>query len=159
QSQYTMVAAIDALDDATVRFRLKRPSGSMLSGLAFPWNFIYKADILAQDMHWYESNIMGSGPFMFVEHVRGSHLVGKKNPAFWDTGKPYRDGFRAIFNRDPAGGVAAIRGERGHIEFRGLAPKQRDELVKALGPKITVQESPWDCILLVAMNHDKKPFD
>ena len=40
QSQYTMVAAIDALDDATVRFRLKRTSGSMLSSLASPWNFI-----------------------------------------------------------------------------------------------------------------------
>jgi len=159
QSQYVMVAAVDALDDATVRFRLKRPSGSMLSGLASPWNFIYKADTLAKDMHWYESNIMGSGPFMFVEHVRGSHLVGKKNPNYWDKGKPYLDGFRAIFISDTAARLAAIRGERAHIEFRGFAPKQRDELVKALGAKITVQESPWDCILLIALNHDKKPFD
>ena len=159
QSQYTMVEAVDVLDDFTVRFRLKRPSGSMLSSLASPWNFIYKADILAKDMHWYESNIMGSGPFIFVEHVRGSHLVGKKNPDYWDKGKPYLDGFRAIFITDTAARVAAVRGERVHIEFRGFAPKQRDDLVKALGPKITVQESPWDCILLVAMNHDKKPFD
>jgi peptide/nickel transport system substrate-binding protein len=45
-----------------------------------------------------------------------------------------------------------------HIEFRGLAPKQRDDLVKALGPKITVQESPWDCALLVAINHERQPF-
>jgi len=131
----------------------------MLSGLASPWNFIYQAATLAKDMHWYESNIMGSGPFMFVEHVRGSHLVGKKNPNYWDKGKPYLEGFRSIFISDTAARVAAIRGERAHIEFRGLAPKQRDELVKALGAKITVQESPWDCILLVALNHDKKPFD
>ncbi len=159
QSQYAMVAAVEVIDDATVRFRLKRPSGSMLAGLASPWNFIYKADILAKDMHWYESNIMGSGPFVFVEHVRGSHLVGKKNPDYWDKGKPYLDGFRAIFISDTAARLAAIRGERAHIEFRGFAPKQRDELVKALGTKITVQESPWDCILLIAMNHDKKPLD
>src|SRR5712692_23651 len=159
QSQYAVVAAIDVLDDTTVRFRLKRPSGSMLSSLASPWNFIYKADLLARDMHWYENNIMGSGPFMFVEHVRGSHLVGKKNPDYWDKGKPYLDGFRAIFITDTAARIAAIRGERAHIEFRGFAPKQRDELVKALGAKITVQESPWDCILLIALNHEKKPFD
>src|SRR5439155_533025 len=25
--------------------------------------------------------------------------------------------------------------------------------------KVTVQESPWDCDLLVAMNHERKPFD
>ncbi len=159
QGQYTAVEAVEAPDDSTVRFRLKWPSASMLSGLASPWNFIYKADILAKDMHWYESNIMGSGPFVFVEHVRGSHLVGKKNPDYSDTGKPYLGGYRAIFISDTAARVAAIRGERVHIEFRGLAPKQRDDLVKALGPKITVQESPWDCILLVAINHEKKPFD
>ena len=94
---------------------------------------------------------------MFVEHVRGSHLVGKRNPNYWEKGKPYLDSYRAIFISDTAARVAALKGERVHIEFRGLAPKQRDEIVKALGPK-AVQESPWDCILLVALNHEK-PFD
>jgi len=31
--------------------------------------------------------------------------------------------------------------------------------VAALGPKVTVQESPWDCLLFVSMHHEKKPFD
>jgi peptide/nickel transport system substrate-binding protein len=159
KGQYEAVEVIEAPDDQTVRFRLKWPSASMLSGLASPWNFIYKADTLAKDMHWYENHIMGSGPFVFVEHVRGSHLVGKRNPDYWDQGKPYLDGYRALFISDTAARVAALRGERVHIEFRGLAPKQRDELVRAWGPKIVVQESPWDCILLVAINHERKPFD
>ena len=38
---------------------------------------------------------MGTGPFTFVEHVKGSHWVGKKNPDYWDKGKPYLDGYRA----------------------------------------------------------------
>ena len=159
QAQYAVVEAVEAPDNATVRFRLKRPSASFLLSLASPWNFIYKADILAKDMHWYEQHIMGSGPFMFVEHVRGAHLVGKRNPNYWDKGKPYLDGYRSLFISDTAARVAALKGERAHIEFRGLAPKQRDEIVKALGTKVTVQESPWDCILLVTMNHEKKPFD
>jgi peptide/nickel transport system substrate-binding protein len=94
-----------------------------------------------------------------VEHVRGSHVVGKRNPDYWDKGKPYLDGIRAVFIKDTGARVAAIRSERAMIEFRGFAPKARDDLVKALGPKITVQESPWDCILLVAINHKRKPFD
>src|SRR5947209_7072053 len=76
-----------------------------------------------------------------------------------DKGKPYLDGYRAIFITDPAARVAAIRSERALIEFRGFAPPERDVLVKDLGRKITVQESPWDCALWVAMNHEKKPFD
>src|SRR2546426_11699447 len=86
------------------------------------------------------------------EHVKGSHWVGKKNPNYWDKGKPYLDGYRAIFIRDSAAQVSAVRGERAHIQFRGFSPAERDNLVAALGSKIAVQESPWDCALLVAMN-------
>jgi peptide/nickel transport system substrate-binding protein len=159
KGQYAVVEAVEAPDPYTVRFRLKWPSGSFVTSLASPWNFIYKADILAKDMTWYEKNIMGTGPFTFVEHVKGSHVVGKKNPDYWDKGKPYLDGFRAMFVRDSAAQVALIRGERAHIQFRGFSPAERDSLKQALGDKVVVQESPWDCILMVAINHEKKPFD
>ena len=61
-------------------------------------------------MRWYETNVMGTGPFKFVEHVKGSHWVGKKNPDYWDKGKPYLDGYRAIFISSSSAQVAAIRG-------------------------------------------------
>ena len=93
-----------------------------------------------------------------MEYVRGSHWVGKKNPDYWDKGKPYLDGYRAIFIQDASAQVAAIRGERAMIQFRGFTPAQRDGLVQALGNKITVQESPWNCSIQVAMNQEKKPF-
>jgi peptide/nickel transport system substrate-binding protein len=156
---YQAVRAVEAPDPYTVVFRLKWPESSFLLNLCSPWNWIYRADILEKDPAWYEKNVMGTGPFTFVEHVKGSHWVGKKNPNYWDTGKPYLDGYRAIFIRDSAAQVAAIRGERAHIQFRGFSPAERDSLVAALGPKVTVQESPWDCVLMVAMHHEKKPFD
>ena len=110
--------------------------------LASPWNWIYKADILAKDMRWYETNVMGTGPFIFVEHVRartgsasGTRTTGTRANPIWT-------GFGRIFITDSAAQVAAVRGERAHIQFRGFAPPERDSLVQALGPKITVQESP-----------------
>jgi len=156
---YRVVEVVEAPDPYTVRFRLKWPESSLLLNLASPWNWIYKADILAKDMHWYEKNVMGTGAFTFVEHVKGSHWVGKKNPNYWDKGKPYLDGYRAIFISSSSAQVAAVRGERAHIQFRSFSPPERDSLVQALGPKITVQESPWDCLLFVSMHHDKKPFN
>src|SRR5215469_4517098 len=159
QAAYKTVEAVEAPTPDTVVFRLKYPEASILTNLTSPWNWIYKADILAKDIHWYEKNVMGTGPFKFVEYVRGSHWVGKKNPDYWDKGKPYLDGFRAVFIQDAAAQVAAIRGERAMIQFRGFSPQQRDTLVAALGPKITVQESPWNCSIQVAMNQQKKPFD
>src|SRR5687768_10597172 len=159
KAQYDVVEAVQTPDPHTIVFRLKWPSASFLTALASPFNWIYKADILAKDIRWYEKNVMGTGPFVFVEHQRGSHWVGKKNPSYWDAGKPYLDGYRALFIKDSAAQVAAVRGERAHIQFRGFTPGERDSLVAALGPRIVVQESPWDCVLLVTTNHEKKPFD
>ncbi len=160
KEMYDAVKTVETPDSYTVVFRLKRAEASFLLAMASPWNWIYKADILAKDPHWYEKNVMGTGPFTFVEHVRGSHWVGKKNPNYWDKGKPYLDGYRAIFIKDSAAQVAAVRGGRAHIQFRGFTPAERDSIVQTLGPgKATVQESAWDCLNFVSMNHGKKPFD
>src|SRR6058998_61956 len=159
KGEYLDVEAVQAPDPYTVVFRLKWASGSFLMSLSSPRNWIYKADILANDMRWYETNVMGTGPFVFVEHVKGSHWVGKRNPNYWDKGKPYLDGYRAISIRDSAAQASAVRGERAHIQSRGFSPAERDNLVAALGSRIAVQESPWDCALLVAMNQEKEPFD
>src|SRR2546428_12257607 len=156
---YEAIASIDAPDATTFVVKLKYPESSILLNLASPWNFIYKADILAKDPHYYEKHIMGTGPFKFVEHVKGSHWIGKKNPDYWDKGKPYLDGYRALFISSSSSQVAAIRGERAHIQFRSFSPADRDALVAALGPKITVQESPWDCGQLVTMNQERKPWN
>ncbi len=159
QAQYKGVESIEAAGADTVVFRLKYPEASFIASVASPWNWIYKADILAKDPRWYEKNVMGTGPFTFVEYVRGSHWIGKKNPDYWDRGKPYLDGFRAVFIRDNAAQVAAVRGERAMIQFRGFTPAERDAIVGALGNKITVQESAWNCSIQVALNQQKKPFD
>jgi peptide/nickel transport system substrate-binding protein len=159
QAQYKAIESVEAPSADTVVFRLKYPEGSFIASVASPWNWIYRAEILAKDPRWHEKNINGTGPFKFVEYVRGSHWVGKKNPDYWDRGKPYLDGYRALFIRDNAAQVAAIRGERAMIQFRGFTPSDRDTLVSALGPKVTVQESVWNCSIQVALNQQKKPFD
>jgi peptide/nickel transport system substrate-binding protein len=61
--------------------------------------------------------------------------------------------------RDSAAQVAAIRGQRAMIQFRGFSPPERDTLVQALGNGVTVQESPWECSNPLAVNHERKPFD
>ncbi len=159
QSTYASVQSVEAPTADTIVFRLKHPEASFMAQVASPWNYIYKADILAKDPRWYEKNVMGTGPFKFVEYVRGSHWVGKKNPDYWDKGKPYLDGFRAIFIPSASAQVAAVRGERAHIQFRGFTPADRDSLVAALGNKITVQESPWNCSIGITPNEQKKPYD
>ena len=159
QAQFSMVESVTAPDDETVVFKLKYPSGAFIPALATPFNFIYSKAKLDADQHWYEKNVMGSGPFMFEAREAGAFVKGKRNPNYYHQGKPYLDGFEAIFAKTQTLRVQAIRGDQAAVEFRGFPPKSRDDLVAALGKDITVQESDWNCVLLVTPNHKKKPFD
>jgi len=156
---YVMVESVTAPDPYTVVFKLKYPSGAFIPALANPYNFIYSKARLDQDMHWYEKNVMGSGPFLLDSREAGAVIRGKRNPNYYVKGKPYLDGFEAIFAKKQSLRVQAIQGDRAAIEFRGFPPKSRDDLVKALGKDVTVQESNWNCVLIATPNHQKKPFD
>ncbi len=156
---YSMIDKIAASDANTVVFHLKFATAAFLPALADPYAFIYKKDILDRDQHWFEKNIMGSGPFRFKDYQAGQSISGVRNPDYYRAGLPYLDGFIGMFADKQAVRVAAIKADRAAIEFRGLPPATRDELVAALGGKITVQESDWNCGALVTPNHARKPFD
>ncbi|HET7881532.1 MAG TPA: ABC transporter substrate-binding protein [Acetobacteraceae bacterium] len=156
---YAMIDAVDTPDASTVVFRLKFATAAFLPALADPYAFMYKKEILDRDQRWFEKNIMGSGPFRFKEYQAGQSISGVRNPDYYRPGLPYLDGFVGIFADKQAVRVAAIKADRAAIEFRGFPPATRDELVAALGDKITVQESDWNCGALVTPNHARKPFD
>jgi peptide/nickel transport system substrate-binding protein len=159
KSFYEMVDKIEAPDPTTVVFRLKFATGAFIPALADPFAYIYSKAQLDKDPHWYEHNIMGSGPFKFVSYEAGQSIKGVRNPDYYHKGKPYLDAIEGIFAPKQATRVDAIRSDRAAIEFRGLPPAARDELKQALGDEITVQESVWNCGSDLFFNHKQKPFD
>src|SRR5579864_1277447 len=159
---YSMVDKIEAPDANTVVFHLKFATAAFLPALANPYTFIYEKAILDdpnRGPHWYEKNVMGTGPFRFKDYQAGQSVTGERNPDYFRPGLPYLDGFIGIFADKQATRVAAIRGDRAAIEFRGFPPATRDELAAALGDQLAVQESDWNCGALITPNHQKKPFD
>jgi peptide/nickel transport system substrate-binding protein len=158
-SNFEMVDKIEAPDPTTVVFHLKFATQAFLPSLADPYGYIYEKKILDQDPHWYEKNIMGSGPFKLVSYEVGQSITGERNPDYYHKGQPYLDKIVGIFAPKQSTRVDAIRSDRAAIEFRGLPPASRDELKKDLGDKIAVQESDWNCGSVVTINHAQKPFD
>ena len=159
QAFYQMVDKIEAPDPSTVVFHLKFATTTFLPALADPFAFIYEKAILEKDPHWYEKNVMGSGPFKFVSYEAGQSIKGERNPDYYRKGLPYLDGFVGIYAPKLATRIDAIRSDQAAMEFRSEPPSARDQLIKELGEQITVQESDWNCGNLVTYNHKKKPFD
>ena len=157
---FNMVDSVEASDDTSITFNLKFPSGAFLPALATPFNWIYsKKDLDAHGYDWHKDNVNGSGPFKFVQHQPGAFVEGVRNDDYHHEGQPHLDGFKAIIAKKMSVRIQAIRGNRAAIEFRSFPPKARDDLVNALGDKLRVQESDWNCALLFTSNHARKPFD
>ncbi|HEY4250407.1 MAG TPA: ABC transporter substrate-binding protein [Roseomonas sp.] len=71
---------------------------------------------------------IGTGPFLFKEWVRGSHIVYARNPNYWDAGKPYLDQLIVRFITDPAARSAAFETGQVDLGYRtpvGLADVER----------------------------------
>jgi peptide/nickel transport system substrate-binding protein len=158
-TDFMMVKDITAPDEHTVVFHLKFATGAFLPALADPYNWIYQKKFLDKDIHWYEHNILGSGPFKFVSYEAGQKITGVRNPDYYHKGLPYLDGFEGIYAPKQATQLDAIRADRAATEFRGYPPSAMDELKQALGDQITIQQSDWNCTLGAWINHQKKPFD
>jgi peptide/nickel transport system substrate-binding protein len=157
-----LIEKIEAPDPTTVVFHLKFATAAFLPALADPFAYIYEKKILddpSKGPHWYEKNVMGSGPFNFVSYEAGQEIKGVENPNYYQKGLPYLDGITGIYAPKQATRVDAIRSDRAAIEFRGLPPSAVDELKQALGDQISVQESDWNCGSNLFFNEKKKPFD
>ncbi len=156
---FKMVDSVSAPYNFTVVFKLKFPSGAFIPAVATPFNFIYsKKDLDTHGYTWHKKNINGTGAFSFVQHQPGSFVEGKAYPRYHHIGKPYLDGYKAIAAPKMAMSLQAIRGGRAAIDFRGFRPKHRDDLVKALGSGIRIQETASTCLVSYAVNPGKAPF-
>jgi peptide/nickel transport system substrate-binding protein len=158
KAQFEDISSIEAPDANTIVFKLSAPNSSIMLTLASPWNCVYSAAKLKEDPRWPETHIMGSGPYRFVEHIRGSHWVGTRFENYFEPGKPYLDGYRAVFIKGAAM-INALQGGQIMAEFRGLTPGQRDRLKATASDKLEFAEVPWTCKLDVFFNAEKKPYD
>ncbi|MGE0700479.1 MAG: ABC transporter substrate-binding protein [Hyphomicrobiaceae bacterium] len=158
KSLFEDVTAIEAPDPATVVFRLKEPNASMMDNFAQPFNCIYSKAKVESDPRFPVNNVLGSGAFQLVEHVRGSHMTAKRFDGYFQKDRPYLDGYKAYFVKSTAV-VTGMLGGQFDAEFRGRTPGERDQLLKGAPDRWTVQEGPWSTVDIVIFNTTKKPFD
>jgi peptide/nickel transport system substrate-binding protein len=149
---------IDVTDQTTVVFRFKTAVAGILEHFANPYNCIYSAKKLKENPRYPETEIMGSGAFAFVQHVKGSSWEGKRFDGYFVKDRPYLDGFKAYFVRSNAV-VPGMLGGQFDAEFRGRNPKERDQLMADGGGRFVTNEGPWVGSLMLIFNTKKKPFD
>ena len=143
RATFASVEQVNVLGSHEVELILSKPAPFLLTAFAS-----FEAPIVPK--HLYEgTNVpenphnvapVGTGPFTFVEWVRGSHVILKKNENYWGEGKPYLDQLIIRFIVDPAAAVAAI--ESGEVQVSvANVPLTDIERLKA-NPNLVVDTRP-----------------
>lgn len=115
---FRTLSKVEAPDDRTVVLTLSEPTPVIYRNLnaqalwLLPKHLYEGSDIRSNP---WNAKPIGTGPFVFKEYVRGSHIALDRNPNYWDQGKPYLD--RVLFKiiPDAAGRAAAF--ETGAVQF------------------------------------------
>ena len=101
-------------DRYTVQFELSAPFSAFVSNLAATTMYIYAKeagkpttdggrDYTAAD------TVIGTGPFTLEEYREKQRIVFKRNPTYFETGRPYLDGVEVYFIADSSAQLAALR--------------------------------------------------
>jgi peptide/nickel transport system substrate-binding protein len=108
QTVYEPVEAVEVVDQYTVRFRLKRPYAPLLRYLAtIPHGAIVPNDPDA--VAKLDSKPVGTGPFIFEEHVVDQYVRLTRNPNYYEDGLPYLEGVVFKLLGDEMSIIAALR--------------------------------------------------
>lgn len=104
------IVAVETPDDSTVKVTFKSPFVPFINYMASPFVPVAPHEIYDQDGH-FKDQIVGTGPFQLDKgsSQAGSRWVWKKNPTYWDSGKPYIDQINQLIMKDDASAQAAFQ--------------------------------------------------
>ncbi len=113
------VESITATDELTAVFKLSYAFPPLLRGLAY-FNsstivpkHLFEGSDPRKNPHNFKP--IGTGPFIFKEYKKGSHVIVERNPDFHLEGRPYLD--RVVFQIIPNKAARVLALEKGDVDY------------------------------------------
>ncbi|KFI27835.1 ABC transporter substrate-binding protein [Haematobacter massiliensis] len=162
RSVFANLAAVDTPDAHTAIFRFSAPTPLQLIRNALPVvssvvpRHIYEDGPIPDNT----ANVrpVGTGPFVFADHRPGQYYLLRKNPDYWDRGKPLLD--EIVFQVLPDRASAAAALEAGDIQLAAFSAVPLADLSR-IGkvPGLRVITQGYEALtyqLVVEINHRRK---
>lgn len=151
----SVVESIVAQEDQTVVFTLKQPFAPFLNFMANHFMWILPKEAIDGKVDL-ATDAIGTGPFVLEKWEDNVQATYKKNPNYYEEGKPYLD--EIIYKVVPEQGsrIAAFRtGQADSIG--GLSPEEITQLQKT-NPNIKIFEALFATQEQLYMNMEREPF-
>ena len=154
------ITGVKVIDKYTIEFDLSEPDPAFLSAYTMWFGYVVAKEWVQK---WGNRQVarhpLGTGPFIFDHWTPGREVVLKKNPDYWDKGKPYLDEIKFVFSLTPS--TALLRLQRGEIDVLGdnIPPASVPKMLSDPQWKQQVQSQKLIAGVYLYMNTQFKPFD
>lgn len=123
RSTFATVTEVQTPEPLTAIIRLSKPAPALIRALAgaeSPMLPAHRYRAAAPSASVNEASPIGTGPYIFREWIKSSHVALERNPAYWGAPQPLIDHLIIRFIEDPRVRVAAIEG--GSIDIAPQTP-------------------------------------
>ncbi|MDQ7038852.1 MAG: ABC transporter substrate-binding protein [Aquificota bacterium] len=142
---------VEKVDDYTVRFTLPEPFAPFLNALGVEILPKHKLERFVREgtfntawnVNTDPSEIVGTGPWVIKEYVKGQRVVYERNPYYWERdeeGKrlPYIERRVGIIVSDPD--TAILKFVNGEADYIGIRPQDIQFIARQKNPRIKVYD-------------------
>jgi ABC-type transport system substrate-binding protein len=153
------IVGFKAVDDYTVEITLDAPDSSFLWAVTMPFTSVMPEEWAKEVGKQIKRKPLGTGPFTIESWTAAQEIVAKRNPDYWDEGKPYLDEIRFDLTANPS--TALLRLQNGEVDVMGDAIPSADYQRVSQDPNWNqyVYNAPEIAWYYVFMNVLEKPFD
>ena len=155
---FASVDHVEAIDDLTVRFVLKKQLPTLQSALAIDHitNMIVAPKAIEDDPKGFNRHPVGTGPFEFKTWVSGDRLVVVHNKNYWDSGSPKLD--EVIYRIIPDGNTRFSSIKSGELDIMWTDNVDQVKEAKEAGD-LKVNQYEGSTGYGFMFNTSKPPFD
>ncbi len=153
------IASIDSIETPSkykLVLKLKRPDAAIVTNLSLPAMAMVAEEAVKPMPVGLKDGMMGTGPYMFKEQIKGQRLVLVKNPNYYDKSVPLLDELHFIPLKDQTARTNALRA--GQVDYIEPVPPKDVNALKR-DRRINVTGGPNISFVNISLNVSKKPLD
>jgi peptide/nickel transport system substrate-binding protein len=150
---YKDIDLVQVIDSHTVKIKLKNVNSMFLFNLARGDSII----VNKQAVDRLKNAPVGTGPFKFVEWVRGDHVTLAKFEDYHRKGIPYLDKVTFKFIGDPSAQIASLKA--GDIDVIAYDVSPENALLLEKDPRFRVFNGYTTTKVILSTNNSRKPFN
>jgi peptide/nickel transport system substrate-binding protein len=147
---WQLATSVVKIDDYTVKVTTDGPDALFLTTVADNWAMIPPGYFQEVGQAGFDEHPMGTGPFVFVEWVKGERVILEANPNYWQEGVPKIK--TLIFRPIPESATRVAAIQTGEVDI--VTRLSSEEAKSLLGvPNVTVIKYPVERVYYIAFNN------